>query len=522
MVKRKQKPSKDKGTAEESLQAGDNRAIARTHRAFGLFPSALLLSGYGESEVEKERGFTITEKKVGSDEVSERRFEMFTKSEMGLPRGRDPHVLVSLLKLLFGKDETTNSVWFRKAELLELLGWTDNAENRADIDGAILRYFDTAYRGMSLQTDAKRVRERERVRRLIIGYDKVDERRVRHQAEKTPDAQESGRLFTRVIFDPDFINDLRGGELSLTTDINVLRVLDSSNLASRLYEVLNYFTNEGKLEFNLEIKELAHERLGISRKTAAPSQCWQKISHAFEKLRTADYLISYEYDRATGYVSGKISKKFASPRPAPLPPLPTNVDRRAHLKKRFAALGTYPNAAAAVLKKLPDELLGEAELIADRIEQIRRENTGKGKDFKWGGWAYNELVDLHEKGYVNPNLLDGLEDEDESPTEGVEEAAPARALPAAICTDERAAAVWSRVTGKLAKQMNPHVLATWFGEAVITPIRLNDRHLVLNAANQVVKDWVSTNYAEELQSALNEAAGKKSGLEIVWQISETE
>lgn len=526
MSNRKQTPSKDKakanGKVDESPQAGDGRAIARTHRAFGLFPSALLLSGYGESEVEKERGFTITEKSVGSDEVTERRFEMFTKSEMGLPRGRDPHVLVSLLKLLFGRDETTNSVWFRKAELLKLLGWADNAENRADIDGAISRYFDTAYRGMSLQTDAKRVRERERVRRLIIGYDKVDERRVRHQAEKAADAQESGRLFTRVIFDPDFINDLRSGELSLTTDINVLRVLDSSNLASRLYEVLNYFTNEGKLKFSLEIKELAHERLGISRKTAAPSQCWQKIAHAFEKLRSADYLVSYEYDRATGYVSGTINKKFAWPRPAPLPPLPTNDDRRAHLKKRFSALGTYPNAAAAVLKKLPDELLGEAELIADRIEQIRREGAGKGKDFKWGGWAYNELVDLHEKGYVNPNLLDGLEDEDESPAVPSGDDAPAPALPAAMCADERAAAVWSRVTAKLAERMNPHVLATWFGEAVITPVRLDGRRLVISAANQVVKEWVSSNYAEELRAALNEAAGKKSELEVVWQVSEDE
>lgn len=520
MAKGKQSTSKDKGKVEEASQANEGRAIARTHRAFGLFPSALLLSGYGESEVEKERGFTITEKKVGSDDVTERRFEMFTKSEMGLPRGRDPHVLVSLLKLLFGKDETTNSVWFRKAELLELLGWTDNAENRADIDGAILRYFDTAYRGMSLQTDAKRVRERERVRRLIIGYDKVDERRVRHQAEKTPDAQESSRLFTRVIFDPDFINDLRGGELSLTTDINVLRVLDSSNLASRLYEVLNYFTNEGTLEFSLEIKELAHERLGISRKTAAPSQCWQKIAHAFEKLRKADYLISYEYDRASGYVSGRISKKFASPRPAPLPPLPANVDRRAYLRKRFASLGTYPNAAAAVLKKLPDELLGDAELIADRIEQIRRENTDKGKDFKWGGWAYNELVDLHEKGYVNPNLLDGAEDGDEPPAGGDGDAPPKTARPPVVCTDERAATLWSRVMAKLTKQMNADVLATWFGEAVIMPVRLDGRTLVLNASNQVVRDWVSTNYAEELQSALNEAAGKKSELEIAWQVSE--
>jgi chromosomal replication initiation ATPase DnaA len=91
-----------------------------------------------------------------------------------------------------------------------------------------------------------------------------------------------------------------------------------------------------------------------------------------------------------------------------------------------------------------------------------------------------------------------------------------------VCTDERAAAVWSRVTAKLAERMNPHVLATWFGEAVITPVRLDGRRLVISAANQVVKEWVSSNYANELRAALNEAAGKKSELEVVWQVSEDE
>ncbi len=515
---KRQKPENESSTLKFEPE-GEVRSIARTHRAFGLFPSALLLSGYGESEVEKERGFTITEKNVATSEVTERRFEMFTKSEMGLPRGRDPHVLVSLLKLLFTKDETTNSVWFRKSELLELLGWADNAENRADLDGAITRYFDTAYRGMSLQTDAKRVRERERVRRLIIGYDKVDERRVRHVADKTTDAKESERLFTRVIFDPDFINDLRGEELSLSTDINVLRVLDSSNLASRLYEVLNYFTNEGKLEFNLEIKELAHERLGISRKTAAPSQCWQKISHAFEKLKNSDYLLSYEYDGKDGYISGRINPKFAPTHLAPLPPLPTTDERRSHLKKRFATLGTYPNAAAAALRKLPDELLGEAELIADRITQIRADNIGKGKDFKWGGWAYNELIELIEKGYINPNLLDGTESLTENAAETQTDATNNESK-IVLCTDERAAALWSRIVSKLGKRINAPALTTWFGEGAITPLKLENQQLTIHAANQVVRDWVGDNYAQHLEAAVSEVVGKNQKVEVLWQVAE--
>src|SRR5215208_1305424 len=71
---------------EDNQQEGAAALIARTHRAFGLFPSALLLLGYGETEIIKNRSFTTTFTDPNNTAV-ERKLEMVTDSELGLPRG---------------------------------------------------------------------------------------------------------------------------------------------------------------------------------------------------------------------------------------------------------------------------------------------------------------------------------------------------------------------------------------------------------------------------------------------------
>src|SRR5215216_5361318 len=89
----------DADAAEDNQQEGAAALIARTHRAFGLFPSALLLLGYGETEIIKNRSFTTTFTDPNNTAV-ERKLEMVTDSELGLPRGTDPLVLGGLLTLL--------------------------------------------------------------------------------------------------------------------------------------------------------------------------------------------------------------------------------------------------------------------------------------------------------------------------------------------------------------------------------------------------------------------------------------
>src|SRR3712207_2105584 len=142
-------------SAEDNQQEGSAALIARTHRAFGLFPSALLLLGYGETEIIKSRSFTTTFTDANNTAV-ERKLEMVTDSELGLPRGTDPLVLGGLLTLLFEKGEQTNNLVFRKSELLNILGWDNTTAAREDIEGALKRYYATSYRGVN-RSEERRV-----------------------------------------------------------------------------------------------------------------------------------------------------------------------------------------------------------------------------------------------------------------------------------------------------------------------------------------------------------------------------
>src|SRR3954468_21347169 len=127
MIKKTEKP------AETQLQLlPEGPILTRTHRAFGTFPSALLLWGYGDKKVEKKRAFEDVA--VGTDgRKLVRRLEMSTDSELGLPRGSDNLILGALLHMLFEQGTDTDKLTLRKKELLNILGWKNNTLIRREI-----------------------------------------------------------------------------------------------------------------------------------------------------------------------------------------------------------------------------------------------------------------------------------------------------------------------------------------------------------------------------------------------------
>ncbi len=121
-----------------------------------------------------------------------------------------------------------------------------------------------------------------------------------------------------------------------------------------------------------------------------------------------------------------------------------------------------------------------------------------------------------------PNLLDGTESLTDETTDAAETQTDAtdNESKIVVCTDERAAALWSRIVSKLGKRINASALATWFGEGAITPIKLENQQLTIHAANQVVRDWVGDNYANHLEAAVSETAEKNQKIELLWQVAE--
>jgi hypothetical protein len=108
---------------------------------------------------------------------------MITDSELGLPRGTDPLVLGGLLTLLFESGEQSNTLVFRKSELLNILGWDNTTAARQDIEGALKRYYATSYRGVNVWSNPTQTGRIEEERRLIVGFKFVDERKTRYLAD---------------------------------------------------------------------------------------------------------------------------------------------------------------------------------------------------------------------------------------------------------------------------------------------------------------------------------------------------
>ena len=537
------KPSSPKapksGSKKKAIAPLSSQDLTRTHKAFGLFPNALLLFGYGESKQENERIITTEEKNIQTGEVITRQMKIYTNSAKGLPRGRDPQVLIALLHLTLLKPGSTNSLWFRKADLIKMLGWNDTAENRQDIDEAISRYFEAAYSGLDVKVSNNGSKTKEKFSRIITDYINIDERKTRYV--------ENERLFSKVVFNEEVINEIRSADLSLHLNLKIIQLLQNAPTALRLYEVVNYLTSPLNLKFEIEIKELAYNRLGISKSKKTPGQCLQTIKPAAEKLLDIGYLNSFDYNSATRLVSGEVNTVMVSPSTTGLGPLPNAGEKRKKIIQQFITLETYPNPTGTIINSLPEDLLDDAEIIAELITREKSENAF-GSSFRYGGRALKQLKNLHATGEISQSLLERVHldvitpikeskrlniptGEDITPDLGTEfqnqpdaqsESDFQSQLPLPIsftdirAIDNEAEDLWCKCFSILKTKLNTQVIESWFTEKSVTPMAVEEHTLLMQVSSETCRNWIQATYPSVLQDSLNEATISKDRWKIKW------
>ena len=542
------KPSSPKtsksGSKRKAIAPLSSQDLTRTHKAFGLFPNALLLFGYGESKQENERIITTEEKNIQTGEVITRQMKIYTNSAKGLPRGRDPQVLIALLHLTLQKPGSTNSLWFRKADLIKMLGWNDTAENRQDIDEAISRYFEAAYSGLDVKVSTTGSKTKEKFSRIITDYINIDERKTRYV--------ENERLFSKVVFNEEVINEIRSADLSLHLNLKIIQLLQNAPTALRLYEVVNYLTSPLNLKFEIEIKELAYNRLGISKSKKTPGQCLQTIKPAAEKLLDIGYLNTFDYNSATRLVTGEVNTVMVSPSTTGLGPLPNAGEKRKKIIQQFIAIESYPNPTSTIINSLPEDLLDDAEIIAELITREKSENAF-GSTFRYGGRALKQLKNLHATGEISQSLLERVHLDVITPikepnqkarllsdvNDAKEEAAsPVEAdfqteleslesdfqsqLPLPISftdirvVDNEAEELWSKCLAILKTKLNAQVIDSWFTEKSVTPLAVEEGALLMQVTSETCRNWIQATYPSILQDSLNEATQSKEHWKIKW------
>jgi chromosomal replication initiator protein len=82
------------------------------------------------------------------------------------------------------------------------------------------------------------------------------------------------------------------------------------------------------------------------------------------------------------------------------------------------------------------------------------------------------------------------------------------------------AGLWNDILDSVERRMNPQSFATWFRPLQFDGCDPARGVLTLRAPNQVIRDWVTTTYAQILQDALSEL--KLASYRVEWKVDETE
>src|SRR4026208_1622408 len=76
--------------------------------------------------------------------------------------------------------------------------------------------------------------------------------------------------------------------------------------------------------------------------------------------------------------------------------------------------------------------------------------------------------------------------------------------------------VWGRILHSLKGRLNQQTLDTWFSPIQFESLDSSQHLIRLRAPNQVVKDWVVSNYGKVLAESLNEL--RLSGYSVGWVV----
>ena len=76
--------------------------------------------------------------------------------------------------------------------------------------------------------------------------------------------------------------------------------------------------------------------------------------------------------------------------------------------------------------------------------------------------------------------------------------------------------VWGRILHSLKGRLNQQTLDTWFSPIQFESLDSSQHVIHLRAPNQVVKDWVVSNYGKVLAESLNEL--RLSGYSVGWVV----
>ncbi len=270
--------------------------------------------------------------------------------ELGLPSAADVEIYVVLMEITHEKG-FPEVVPFCRHDIFRRLGWDTGGKSYDRLMLSLRRLVGVTIRTKNAWYDAsQKVWERERGFHILDSYDITDSRQ----------AQEGeGSLFPSWFrWSPELYNNIYAGHIK-RLDVGFFLSLRSS-ISQALYRYLDAKKYDRKPMYQIGLKKLAWEHLGLSR-TYSPAGIKRKLDIAHGELLERGYLLGAEYARMKDGIEDKVIYRFpASEReePVPLPqiPCPPKVEGWVDpLLEELTAAGLSRYTAEQLAREKPEE-----------------------------------------------------------------------------------------------------------------------------------------------------------------------
>jgi len=279
----------------------------------------------------------------------------------GLPTALDNDVIVGLIQLTkLRSDFTDPTVPFSRYELLKLLGWPDQKQYYQRLSESLHRWVAVTLKYDGCWWDNKRKRRTSasfHILECVILPDKNDP------------TIESSFTWNKIFF-----KSCRDGNLK-RLDVSTYFALKSA-LSKQLYRHLDkrFYLRR---EWDLDLRELAHERIGMSRKYA-PWKIKQELRPALEELEGIGLLEpmtpTARYTKAgRGAWTIRLVRKL--PAPAEAKPVEAKLAEPAPeptgLERELVARGVTRGVAAELVRDFPADRIRRQVEVVDWLRETK-------------------------------------------------------------------------------------------------------------------------------------------------------
>jgi len=238
------------------------------------FPIAVVAESAQPGQLTLEFSDTINDRSTGA--AVERRVTVHGTEEWGLPAAQDDDVMVGLLQLCHIAG-WPKKICFTRYQLCKLLRWSVGGASYRRIYQALHRLSTTTYNYRYGWRDKA---NQEWIPSLVFSY--IQSLKI-HEADKPT---KSG--LCEVTWSDDFHRSLETGNLK-GLDFNRFVSLRSS-IAKRLYRFLDKRFGIGMTRYSCDLRVLAFEKIGISRKYKDAAQIKRVLQSAIHELEAAGFL----------------------------------------------------------------------------------------------------------------------------------------------------------------------------------------------------------------------------------------